>query len=128
MKMKTYIYWCLIWLHKITLQRQRFGKGSGNPENKPRMKSLKGKGNHHENNVMKKINHFYGVMLLLLISSLFSCGLDNRKSDKETEEDIRQGGNDVDYKDAQDVGAPSMSDTTQIKKTDSTGFESKNMK
>lgn len=62
---------------------------------------------------MKKLNHIYGLALMTLIAIVSSCGLDNHKSEKEKQEDIRQGGNNVDYKDAKENGSPSLSDTTR---------------
>lgn len=71
---------------------------------------------------MKKLNHFYGLLLIMMIPFIQACGLDNHRTDKEKEENIRQGGNDVDYKDAQQNNAPTTADTTR-KPIDSTGYK-----
>lgn len=50
----------------------------------------------------------FSIMILIL-----SCGLDNHRSEKEKREDIREGGNNVEYKDARESGSPSLSDTAK---------------
>jgi hypothetical protein len=71
---------------------------------------------------MKTLNPFYLVFFIVL--TLSACGLDNERS---TKEDVRQGGNNVDYKKGAESGSPSLSDTTRApQRVDSSGYQEKN--